>query len=314
MEYVVSGFVRCASCGARISADRDRCLRCGEPPRSAVAPRERGVLAWLSKRRAVVIAGVGSLAVLASVVASWSTAHRVSDAAPSAVPAEDAPASKAAAATPRATASPVQEVQEPAASSLDFRRSGDVAFNAGDFASARARYEQALAKNPADPEAINNLGLILERGEQLNEAVEHFARAVQLVPDKWAYHFNLAHALGQLQQWDRAIAEYRVAATMFPDDYATQYNLAMAFHKKGDEQAAIPAFEKAIVLAPGEPTFHLSLGLSLEKTGRIADAQREYLQYLQMAPSASDAVALNEHLKALATGQSAAAPKVSPAS
>ena len=291
----MSGFVTCASCGARISADRDRCLRCGEPLRSAAALKPQ-VPAWLSKRRALVIAGVGSLAVLAGIVASRNTAPRVHDAAPRAAPVGDASASRAAAATPSATGS---RVQEPA-TSLDFRGRGDVAFNAGDFASARARYEQALARNPVDPEAINNLGLVLERGGQLNEAADHFARAAQLVPDKWAYHFNLAHALGQLQQWDRAIAEYRVAATMFPDDYATQYNLAMALHKRGEEQAAIPAFEKAIVLAPGEPTFHLSLGISLEKIGRIADAQREYQQYLQMAPSAADGEALKEHLKALA--------------
>lgn len=304
------GFVTCAGCGTRISADRDRCLRCGAPLRPTVAS-DPWLAAWLSKRRTLALATVGSVVVLVGgLVVAWRSVARVEDAAPRVTMQRDAPASRA----PEPPAPGRNgHVREPV-SSLDFRRSGDVAFNAGDVTAARAGYEQALAKNPRDPEAINNLGLVLERAGQLDEAVEHFTRAIQLVPDKWAYHFNLAHALGQLQQWDRAIAEYRVAATMFPDDYVTRYNLALALHKKGDEQAAIPELEKAIVLAPGEPSFHLSLGISLETIGRIADAQREYQLYLQMAPSAADGEALKAHLKALASGQVAAPPSTPPAS
>ena len=93
------------------------------------------------------------------------------------------------------------------------------------------------------------------------------------------------------------------AAGIFPDDYATQYNLALAMHKKGDDEAAIPEFRKAIAMAPREPSFHLSLGISLEKTGKPADAQREYQQYLDMAPWAPEAEKLKAHLKALAAGQ-----------
>jgi len=74
---------------------------------------------------------------------------------------------------------------------------------------------------------------------------------------------------------------------------------------KGDDEAAVGEFKRAIELAPSEPSFHLSLAISLEKTGKVADAQREYAQYLEMDPSAPEAQKLKAHMQALASGQTA---------
>src|SRR5665213_3342164 len=97
----------------------------------------------------------------------------------------------------------------------------------------------------------------------------------------------------------RVIGGKQIARDLFPADYATQYNLAITLHRKGDEVAAIPEFEKAIALAPAEASFHLALGASLEKAGRLSDAKREYQQYLDMAPSATDAGQVRAHLQGL---------------
>ena len=86
-------------------------------------------------------------------------------------------------------------------------------------------------KRPDDPEALNNLGLVLERSGQIDEAIARFSRAAQLGPRNWAYHFSLAHALAQRQTWDRAVSEYRIAAGLYPTDAATQCNLATALQK-----------------------------------------------------------------------------------
>ena len=74
---------------------------------------------------------------------------------------------------------------------------------------------------------------------------------------------------------------------------------ALVARGRGTEVAAIPEFEKAIALAPSEATFHLSLAASLEKAGRTSDAKREYQQYLDMAPSATDADQVRTHLQGL---------------
>jgi Flp pilus assembly protein TadD len=207
--------------------------------------------------------------------------------------------------TPREAFTPV--------TALDSSRLAGAAYSNGDIQTAQAHYEEAIAKNPDDPDAINGLGQMLARQGRVDEAIQRFTRAIELAPKKWTYHFNLAHAEGELGQWDRAIAEYRTAAELFPQDYATQYNLAMALHKKGDDVAAVGEFRRAIELAPSEASFHLSLGISLEKTGKVADARQEYAQYLEMEPSAPEAEKLKAHIQALAGGQAASQAAQPPA-
>lgn len=202
-------------------------------------------------------------------------------------------------ATPAAGAPAVPVSRIDPSAYLDTMRRGTADFGNSDFASARAKFEDALKNKPNDPEILNNLGLTLERMGQIDAAIDRFDQAAKLDPKSWAYHFNLAHASTGRQDWDRAIAEYRKARDIFPEDYATQYNLALTLHRKGDEVAAIPEFEKAIMLAPSEATFHLSLAASLEKVGRRADAKREYEQYLEMAPNGADAEAVRAHLQGL---------------
>jgi Flp pilus assembly protein TadD len=286
-------------------ADRVWCLRCHEKLEAA-APARPGppsLREWLetTNPRNLIVGALASLALLAAVVLFMdSSMRRTGTLRPGAA----TPNGKPGAATTTGAYTPPQGERMSPATSRDAVRLGGAALVGGDFEAAKARYQDALQKNANDPEALNGLGLVLERQGQVDEAIDHYSRAAQISPTKWAYRFNLAHALAERGNWDRAVDEYRAASGLFPDDYATQYNLALALHKKGDDQAAVPEFRKAIVLAPAEPSFHLSLAMSLERTGNLSDARHEYEQYLAMNPSAADAEKIREHLKTLAVAKS----------
>jgi Flp pilus assembly protein TadD len=315
----VSGYVVCPTCATRIKAGRAHCLRCGNdlPIEGVEVAPPIWVSLGLSQAHVMIIGGVAAavVVVLLGVILktqpvvvddiaqpvrqSEDRAHIAAEAAPVA----EAPAEPTAVATATAYTPPSGGLIADPASVIDSKRNGAAAFSSSNFEAARAAFEQAVAKDPNDADAMNNLGQTLVRLGKVSEAIGRFERAIALAPDKSAFHFNLAHAAGQLGQWDRAIAEYREASKLFPDDYATQYNLGMALHQKGDERGAITEFQKAISLAPGEPSFHLSLGMSLERVGRIADAVKEYKTYLEMEPSAPDAAKLKAHVEALAAGR-----------
>jgi Flp pilus assembly protein TadD len=322
----VSGYVICPYCATRIKASREYCLRCGkELPLDGVevAP-PIWVSLGLSQSKVMIIGGVAAVVAVALLgvilqtqpVAVDEMAQPVANLKEPPRPATEADAASAPLAAPSAAATP--SLYTPPAGGLiadpatviDAKRNGAAAFSSGNFEAARVAFEQVLAKNPNDADAMNNLGQTLVRLGKIAEAIGRFERAIAMAPDKSAFHFNLAHAAGQLGQWDRAIAEYREASKLFPDDYATQYNLGMALHQKGDERGAIAEFQKAISLAPGEPSFHLSLGMSLERVGRVADAVNEYKAYLEMEPSSPEAAKLKAHVEALAAGR---ATKPSPA-
>src|SRR5438309_11669778 len=63
----MSGYVVCASCGARIKANRERCLRCGEILQAASTPEPGRISLWLqgAAGRRLIIGVVGSLALFA---------------------------------------------------------------------------------------------------------------------------------------------------------------------------------------------------------------------------------------------------------
>ena len=302
------GYVICDACGSRVKANRKRCPRCEEllVPRQTGAPAEDGATG-----SPVALVGVAAVVIAIGGASIWMMRSGEADVFP--VKSEQGTAAPAAVA-PSAVPAPVPMDPQPLdrATNRDINRSAGVAFASADFDAARASYEQALQRNPDDPEALNGLGQALVRLGKVSEALGKFERAVQAAPETWAYRFNLAHAVGQLGNWDRAATEYRAAAQLFPTDYATQYNLAMALHKKGDEQAAVPEFRKAIELAPSEPTFRLSLGISLEKLGKISDAIREYQAFLEMAPAAADAAKLKAHVDTLLASASAATRSSNP--
>ena len=284
------GFVICASCGARIKANRERCLRCEAP---LVAWEKPEVLpTWLQRLGGgtLVFGIVGILMVAFGVMMFLDAKSRTTD---------DAVRPASAMSVPRTPSAPVPFSAIAPAAALEPQRRGNVDFLRTDTTALRARLEDELSKKPADPELLNNLGLTLERQGQLKAAVTRFETALQLDSQNWTYHFNLAHAAAAQQDWDRAIAEYRLVAGLQPGEYATRYNLAMSIHGKGDSASAIPELEKGIEMAPSVPAFHLALGACLEKLGRLTDAGREYQTYLDMAPSAPDVEKVRSHLQSL---------------
>ena len=121
---------------------------------------------------------------------------------------------------------------------------------------AISQYEAALQIQSAIQEARynlskavtqTNLGNALTGKGQLNAAVRHYSRAVELRPDYADGHFNLGHVLLRQGRLDDAIAEYENTLSIQPDDAEAHTSLANALLQKGSLRAAIDHYEKAIV-------------------------------------------------------------------
>jgi len=288
------GFVICASCGARIKANRERCLRCEAP---LVAWKKPELLpSWLQRLGGgTLVFGIVAVAALGVMVALYlDSRSSTSDDASRSVsrPRVTQPSDQNVASQSAVRTSGIEPVDF-----MDIRRG--TADLSGDVASARVQYEDAAKKSPDDPELQNNLGLALERLNQIDAALVRFERATQLDPRNWEYHFNLAHSSSLRRGLDRAVSEYRIAADLMPTNYATHYNLGMTLRRKGDELSAIPVFQKGIEIAPTVAPFRLALGLSLEALGRTAEAQQEFQAYIDMVPGAPNADSVKSHLQSL---------------
>jgi Flp pilus assembly protein TadD len=289
------GFVICASCGARIKANRERCLRCEAP---LVAWKKPELLpSWLQRLGGgTLVFGILAVVGLGVVVVALYVDSRAStpdDTLRSASrPRVTQPADQSIASQSAVRPSGIEPVDF-----MDIRRG--TADLSGDVASIREKFEEAARRSPDDPELQNNLGLALERLNQIDAALVRFERATQLDPRNWAYHFNLAHSSSLRRGLDRAVSEYRIAADLMPTNYATHYNLGMTLRRKGDELSAIPVFQKGIEIAPTVAPFRLALALSFEALGRTAEAQQEFQAYVDMNPGAANAGSIESHLQLL---------------
>ena len=203
-------------------------------------------------------------------------------------------------ATERSTPAPVF-------SAMDTSRQGVAAYAKGDVSGSLEQFQAAVAADPDNADALNNLAQLLVRTGRPRDAIPYFDRAIQASGTSWAYHFNRARAYAQLAQWPSAIAGYRDAAQLFPDDYITQFNLAKALEANGDIDSAIASFARAIVLAPGQTDFHLSHGRALEAARRPAEAATAYRRYLELEEAAPRAEEIKARIAALERGATAPA-------
>ena len=299
--------VACGQCGARMRADRPKCLRCDAPLRPPAKPG-RGAGTVGAKLRTPMAGGVLALIALlaigvvrfwspdpqetAAVVAAGRPASAMSEAPdPTPVPTPAEAASVASEPAPSAAGHP--------AAALPPGRAGNEFFKKGDLEAALIRYEEALARNPNDVEVLNNMGQTLVRLDRPEEAGAFFQGAIRINPERWAFRFNYGNALARTEQWREAVEQFREAARLFPDDHATHYNLARALHKQGDPVAAVDEYQKAIALAANESAFHLGLAMSCEQIGRKEDAVAAYTRYLELAPMSPDAPAVRAKISAL---------------
>ena len=93
---------------------------------------------------------------------------------------------------------------------------GSVYFSMGNYAKARAAYEQSIRLNPNRYSAWIGMGLLAQRRGDMAEAIRDFATSVELQPSVQAY-FELGRTLAQSGRTVEALAAYEQALRMAPD-------------------------------------------------------------------------------------------------
>jgi Flp pilus assembly protein TadD len=294
----LSGFVVCPSCGTRIKAGRGHCLKCFTPlphPDEPVRiPLSESL--GLSKQNQIILGTLG-LAVAGGLLYVILTTK-----SPTAVDAEIMP-SPSSSAPGRSAAAP----EEPGALPMPsvpqaVTRDPDTPPDP-DLARRRDQFLAEVERLPNDAAARNQLGLVLAKMGENDEALKQFDRAVALANRTLEFRVNLGNLAGALGQWGRAVDQFREALLLAPRDYAVEYGLAVSLQRKGDHELAIPEFEKARHLRPDEAGVTLGLAASLEKAGRRDDAVREYRKFMEMQPSSPDTARVAGHLAKLSAGR-----------
>ena len=177
-----------------------------------------------------------------------------------------------------------------------------------DLTAAMMHYQNALAYRPDDVEALNELGNIYLRQDnvseamplfqkavavdenvyfswvnlgsaylktsRINQAEEAFNKAIELNPSSYSAHTNLANILRYRKNYQEAIANLVIAIGLDPTSWEPHNNLGNIRLEMGDPKGAVVAYETAAKLNPN----------AVEPWINIGNAYLEMQDYEQALP------------------------------
>lgn len=144
----------------------------------------------------------------------------------------------------------------------------------GEFEKAIAHLHLALVDNPFDEERAKvhaNLGDILASLNKNDEAVDHYQRALVIMPDYARSHFRLAQLLHSQGRAEEAIGHFRETIRWNPQHVKARIELGVALQSQSDLDQAVEQFRAVLDVQPN----HI---VALNRLGDILDVQTKYAE------------------------------------
>ena len=142
-------------------------------------------------------------------------------------------------------------------------------------------FEQAIKVTGGNFLMHSNLGSVLASQGRLDEAIDHFRKAVRLKPDSPDVFYNLGRALYSQGKLDEAIHCLRQAILLKPDA-ETYYCLGYALQIQGSFDQAVDNYRQAVRLKPDYVEAYISLAALLMKTGQFENAVKAEEKALEL--------------------------------
>jgi serine/threonine-protein kinase len=161
---------------------------------------------------------------------------------------------------------------------------GLVQLAGGEHAQAIDSFRRALRIEPANADAIRELGNAYDAAGQTGDAEATFRRAVQLRPDSWAANRDLGVFYNRQGRLKDALAQFQRVVAMTPDSYAAYANLGGIYLRLGRHHEAAGALHKSLALRPTSNA-SMNLGSVYYFEARYREAGEAYRKATQLAPS-----------------------------
>ncbi len=142
----------------------------------------------------------------------------------------------------------------------------------GKLPEARDAYEQILARDPHNSEAMNLLGVIYCSLGERNRGLALINKSIALEPNNAQRYCNLAYAHCQLGEFDQAISAYGKALELKPDFFEAHYSLGLALFRIGQTDSAITHYRAALSIRSGAFNACHELGVALRQQGKLDES------------------------------------------
>jgi tetratricopeptide (TPR) repeat protein len=157
----------------------------------------------------------------------------------------------------------------------------------GKLDDAIEHFHKALQLAPGDARTFFSLGVALERKGNLEGAVEQYRLALKADPTSSrneAVYTDLGVGLARLGKLDEAIEAYQKALTATPGDPQANAGLCAAFLEKDRLQESIGYCNSALQIDPNSAQAHNSLGAVLARSGDLPGAVIHLQKAVELTP------------------------------
>ncbi len=155
---------------------------------------------------------------------------------------------------------------------------GDVLARKGQPDEAMVHFGQAIKLQPDYAEAYYNRGNVLYAKGRIDEAIADWEKTLQIQPNDADAHTGLGNGLLRKGALTEAIGHYNQAMALAPEDPHSHSNLAWVLATSSDASIrdgakAVELAQQAVSLSGGrEPLFFRTLAAAYAETGRFSDA------------------------------------------
>ncbi|MEP6741852.1 MAG: tetratricopeptide repeat protein [bacterium] len=158
-------------------------------------------------------------------------------------------------------------------------------YNAQQNEAAEKEARRALRLNPGAGDAYALLGIILaSRGNANTEASEALSQAVALDPANFDAVFNLGRVQYGQKDYSGAVKSFRVAVELRPKFAEARFFLGTSLEEADDSAAALVEYQKLVKLDPESVYGQLGSGALLLKQDRKAEAISALQQAIAIEP------------------------------
>ena len=146
-------------------------------------------------------------------------------------------------------------------------------------------FEYTLKVTGDNPKIQNNLGLVLFKKGEVEQAITHYREALRIKPNYSDAHYNLGLALMSMGQRQQAIAQFKKSLHLNSLFVPVYNDLGLALFQQGDVEQAIALYQGALFHDPNYVPAYDNLGNALLSKGQIGEAIACYLKALHLDPN-----------------------------
>lgn len=166
---------------------------------------------------------------------------------------------------------------------------GVMLMDRGQLDDAIVHLRKVLEVQPDDPDGHDNLGNALLKKGDVDGAIFNYQEALKSAPYRADVHFNFGNALVQKGDANEALTHFQKAWELKPDYVEAYNNAGSVLLKAGRPNDAIACWQKALAIRPNLALPHNNIGYALCRYGRIDEGIRELQQAVAIDPNCVDA-------------------------